>query len=135
MDLRVVILAEQIPGTRNVRKGAMRADGTISRAVLPAISNPEDLNALERALRLKDERPGSATTVLTVGPGRVTEVIRKGFYRGVNSGYLLTDRTPTEADTLAISYVLTTTIRKVGDYDIIAGSHQVINDGTAQVGP
>ena len=82
MSLKIVVLAKQVPDTRNVGKDAMKADGTINRAALPAIFNPEDLNALEQALRLKDAHPGSTVTILTMGPGRAAEVIREGLYRG-----------------------------------------------------
>ena len=67
MSLNIVVLAKQVPDTRNVGKDAMKADGTINRAALPAIFNPEDLNALEQALKLKDEHPGSKITLLTMG--------------------------------------------------------------------
>ena len=66
MSLKIVVLAKQVPDTRNVGKDAMKADGTINRAALPAIFNPEDLNALEQALRLKDAHPGSTVTILTM---------------------------------------------------------------------
>ena len=92
MSLKIVVLAKQVPDTRNVGKDAMNADGTINRAALPAIFNPEDLNALEQALRLKDTHPGSTVTILTMGPGRAAEIIREGLYRGADNGYLLTDR-------------------------------------------
>ena len=92
MSLKIVVLAKQVPDTRNVGKDAMKADGTINRAALPAIFNPEDQNDLEQALRLKDEQPGSTVTILTMGPGRAAEVIREGLYRGADNGYLLTDR-------------------------------------------
>ena len=65
MSLRIVVLAKQVPDTRNVGKDAMKADGTVNRAALPAIYNPEDLNALEQALRLKEIHPGSTVHVLT----------------------------------------------------------------------
>ena len=65
MSLRIIVLAKQVPDTRNVGKDAMKADGTINRAALPAIFNPEDLNALEQALRLKDAYPGTTVTLLT----------------------------------------------------------------------
>ena len=92
MSLKIVVLAKQVPDTRNVGKDAMKADGTINRAALPAIFNPEDLNALEQALRLKETHPGSTVTMLTMGPGRAAEIIREGLYRGADGGYLLTDR-------------------------------------------
>ncbi len=135
MSLKIVVLAKQVPDTRNVGKDAMKADGTINRAALPAIFNPEDLNALEQALRLKDTYPGSTVTILTMGPGRAAEVIREGLFRGADNGYLLTDRAFAGADTLATSYALATAIRKIGEYDVILGGRQAIDGDTAQVGP
>ena len=135
MSLRIIVLAKQVPDTRNVGKDAMTAEGTVNRSALPAIFNPEDLNALEQALRLKDAHPGSTVTVLTMGPGRAAEIIREGLYRGADNGYLLTDRAFAGADTLATSYALATAIRKIGDYDLIVGGRQAIDGDTAQVGP
>ena len=135
MSLKIVVLAKQVPDTRWVGKDDINADGTINRAALPAIFNPEDLNALEQALRLKDTHPGSTVTILTMGPGRAAEIIREGLYRGADNGYLLTDRAFAGADTLATSYALATAIRKIGEYDIIVGGRQAIDGDTAQVGP
>ena len=135
MSLKIIVLAKQVPDTRNVGKDAMKEDGTINRAALPAIFNPEDLNALEQALRLKDAYPGTTVTLLTMGPGRAAEIIREGLYRGADGGYLLTDRSFAGADTLATSYALATAIKKIGDYDIIIGGRQAIDGDTAQVGP
>ena len=135
MSLKIIVLAKQVPDTRNVGKNAMKEDGTINRAALPAIFNPEDLNALEQALRLKDAYPGTTVTLLTMGPGRAAEIIREGLYRGADGGYLLTDRAFAGADTLATSYALATAIKKIGDYDIIIGGRQAIDGDTAQVGP
>ena len=135
MSLKIVVLAKQVPDTRNVGKDAMKADGTINRAALPAIFNPEDLNALEQALRLKDTFPGSTVTLLTMGPGRAAEIIREGLFRGADGGYVLTDRAFAGADTLATSYAIATAIRKIGEYDIILGGRQAIDGDTAQVGP
>ena len=135
MSLKIIVLAKQVPDTRNVGKDAMKEDGTINRAALPAIFNPEDLNALEQALRLKDAYPGTTVTLLTMGPGRAAEIIREGLYRGADGGYLLTDRAFAGADTLATSYALATAIKKIDDYDIIIGGRQAIDGDTAQVGP
>ncbi len=135
MSLKIVVLAKQVPDTRNVGKDAMKADGTINRAALPAIFNPEDLNALEQALRLKDAFPGSTVEILTMGPGRAAEIIREGLYRGTDGGYVLTDRAFAGADTLATSYAIATAIRKIGNCDIILGGRQAIDGDTAQVGP
>ena len=90
MSLKIVVLAKQVPDTRNVGKDAMTAEGTVNRAALPAIFNPEDLNALEQALRLKEQNPGSTVGVLTMGPPRAGEIIRQGLYRGADTGWLLT---------------------------------------------
>ena len=114
MSLKIVVLAKQVPDTRNVGKDAMTAEGTVNRAALPAIFNPEDLNALEQALRLKDQHKGSTVGVLTMGPPRAGEIIRQGLYRGADTGWLLTDRKFAGADTLATSYALATAIKKLG---------------------
>ena len=135
MSLKIIVLAKQVPDTRNVGKDAMKADGTVNRAALPAIFNPEDLNALEQALRLKDAHPGTTITLLTMGPGRAAEIIREGLYRGADGGYLLTDRAFAGADTLATSYALSMAIRKIKDYDLIICGRQAIDGDTAQVGP
>ena len=133
MNLNIIVLAKQVPDTRNVGKDAMNADGTINRAALPAIFNPEDLNALEQALRLKEQHPGSTVMVLTMGPARAAEIVREGMFRGTDGGYLLTDRAFAGADTLATSYALSTAIRKMGKYDIIISGRQAIDGDTAQV--
>ena len=135
MALKIVVLAKQVPDTRNVGKDAMTAEGTVNRAALPAIFNPEDLNALEQALRLKEQNPGSTVGILTMGPPRAGEIIRQGLYRGTDTGWLLTDRLFAGADTLATSYALATAIKKIGDVDIVIGGRQAIDGDTAQVGP
>ncbi|MDE7401858.1 MAG: electron transfer flavoprotein subunit beta/FixA family protein [Muribaculaceae bacterium] len=135
MSLNIIVLAKQVPDTRNVGKDAMKEDGTINRAALPAIFNPEDLNALEQALKLKEMYPGSKVTVLTMGPARAAEIIREGMYRGADGGIVLSDRAFAGADTLATSYALSAAVRKIGDYDLIIGGRQAIDGDTAQVGP
>jgi electron transfer flavoprotein beta subunit len=124
-----------VPDTRNVGKDAMKEDGTINRAALPAIFNPEDLNALEQALRLKDAHPGSTITMLTMGLPRAAEVVREGIFRGADSGIVLTDRALGGADTLATSYSLAQAVKKFGNYDIVLCGRQAIDGDTAQVGP
>lgn len=135
MSLNIIVMAKQVPDTRNVGKDAMKEDGTINRAALPAIFNPEDLNALEQALRLKDKYPGSKITILTMGPARAAEIIREGMYRGADDGVVLSDRAFAGADTLATSYALATAVKKIGNYDLILGGRQAIDGDTAQVGP
>lgn len=135
MSLKIVVLAKQVPDTRNVGKDAMTAEGTVNRAALPAIFNPEDMNALEQAIRLKEQNPGSSVGVLTMGPPRAGQIIREGLYRGADTGWLLTDRLFAGADTLATSYALATAIKKIGDVDLVIGGRQAIDGDTAQVGP
>lgn len=135
MSFKIIVLAKQVPDTRNVGKDAMTAEGTVNRGALPAIFNPDDLNALEQALRIKEQHPGSTVGMLTMGPPRAAEIIRQGLYRGADTGWLLTDRLFAGADTLATSYALATAIKKIGDVDIVIGGRQAIDGDTAQVGP
>ncbi len=133
--LNIIVLAKQVPDTRNVGEDAMKADGTVNRGVLPAIFNPEDLNALEQALRLKDKYPDTTVTILTMGPGRASEIIREGMYRGADKGYLLTDKKFAGSDTLATSYALAAAVKKLAPFDIVLAGRQAIDGDTAQVGP
>ena len=135
MSLKIVVLAKQVPDTRNVGKDAMTPEGTVNRAALPAIFNPEDLNALEQALRIKEQQPDVEVGMLTMGPPRAGEIIREGLYRGADTGWLLTDRLFAGADTLATSYALATAIKKIGHVDLVIGGRQAIDGDTAQVGP
>mgnify|MGYP000932189681 CR=1 FL=1 len=131
---KIVVLAKQVPDTRNVGKNAMKEDGTVNRAVLPAIFNPEDMNALEQALRIKDKYPESKVLLLTMGPGRAADIIREGLFRGADGGILLTDRKFAGADTLATSYAISMALRKMNPDSIFAGRQAMAAD-TAQVGP
>lgn len=133
--LKIIVLAKQVPDTRNVGKDAMKADGTVNRAALEAIFNPEDLHALELALQLKERVEGSTVTILTMGPGRAAEIIREGLYRGADNGYLLTDRKFAGSDTLATSYALSKAIEKLKPFDVVFAGRQAIDGDTAQVGP
>ena len=134
MNLNIIVLAKQVPDTRSVGQGTMNADGTINRAALPVIINPDDMKALEQALRLKERHPGSTIQVLTMGPSRAAEVVRESLFRGADGGYLLSDRAFRGADTLATSYALATAIGKMEAYDIIFCGRQAIDGETAQVG-
>ena len=131
---RIVVMAKQVPDTRNVGKDAMTPEGTVNRAALAAIFNPEDLNALEMALQMK-ERLGNATVeVLTMGPQRAADVIREAMFRGADGGYLLSGKEFAGSDTLATSYALSCALRKINP-DIIVAGRQAIDGDTAQVGP
>lgn len=131
---KIVVLAKQVPDTRNVGKNAMKEDGTVNRAALPAIFNPEDMNALEQALRIKDKFPGSTVKLLTMGPPRAADIIREGLFRGADGGVLLTDRKFAGADTLATSYAISMALKRMNP-DIIFAGRQAIDGDTAQVGP
>ena len=132
--LKIVVLAKQVPDTRNVGKDAMTPEGTVNRAALPAIFNPEDLNALEAALRLKDAVEGSTVHILTMGPQRAADIIREAMFRGADGGYLLSDRKFAGSDTLATSYALSCALRRIAP-DLIVAGRQAIDGDTAQVGP
>ena len=135
MSFRIICLAKQVPDTRNVGKDAMKADGTVNRAALPAIFNPEDLHALEQALRIKEMRNDAEVILLTMGPARAAEIIREALYRGADRGYLLTDRKFAGSDTLATSYALSLAIKKLEPFHLVISGRQAIDGDTAQVGP
>lgn len=130
----MIVLVKQVPDTRNVTGEVMKEDGTINRSALPAVFNPEDLNALEMALQVK-ERYGGAITVITMGPPTAAEVLRESLYRGADKVLLLTDRRFAGADTLATSYTLKCAIEKLGQFDLVLCGRQAIDGDTAQVGP
>jgi electron transfer flavoprotein beta subunit len=128
------VFVKQVPDTQNITGDAMKPDGTVNRAALPAIFNPEDLNALELALQLKD-RFGAKVVVGTMGPPNAAEVLRNSLYRGADEAILLTDRAFAGADTLATSYALSCCAKKYGKFDLILCGRQAIDGDTAQVGP
>ena len=134
MSLKIVVLAKQVPDTRNVGPDAMTPEGTVNRAALPAVFNPEDLNALELALQLKD-RYGAKVTVATMGMPAAAETLRQALYRGADHAILVTDRALAGADTLATSYALSKVAEKLKDVDLVLCGRQAIDGDTAQVGP
>ena len=138
MPYHCVVLVKQVPDTANITGKAMKEDGTVNRAALPAIFNPEDLNALEMALQITEEH-GGEVTVLTMGPPRAADVLRDALYRGADRVILLTDRKTAGSDTLATSYALACAVERLvrdfGDYDLVLCGRQAIDGDTAQVGP
>jgi electron transfer flavoprotein beta subunit len=134
MAYNCVVLVKQVPDTANITGKAMKDDGTVNRAALPAIFNPEDLYALEMALQVRDQH-GGQVTVLTMGPPRAAEVLRQALYRGADRVILLTDSRTAGSDTLATSYVLQCAVEQIGDYDLVFCGRQAIDGDTAQVGP
>ena len=135
MGFNIIVLAKQVPDTRNVGKDAMKANGTVNRSALPAIFNPEDLLALEQALRIKDQHEGTAITVVTMGPVRAANILRDSLFRGADKGVLITDKKFAGSDTLATSYVLSLALKKLAPFDIVLCGRQAIDGDTAQVGP
>ncbi len=134
MSYKIIVLIKQVPDTTAVSDKAMKDDGTLNRSALPAVFNPEDLNALETALDIKD-RFGGSVSALTMGPPAAAEVLREALYRGADRAVLLTDRKFAAADTLATSAVLSQAIEHMGGFDLVLCGRQAIDGNTAQVGP
>jgi electron transfer flavoprotein beta subunit len=129
-----VVCVKQVPDTAHVSAEAMTPEGTVNRAALPAIFNPEDLYALEMALSVR-EKYGGSVTVLSMGPPKAADVLREALYRGADRAILLTDKRAAASDTLATSYIINQAIRTLGKYDIVFCGRQAIDGDTAQVGP
>jgi electron transfer flavoprotein beta subunit len=129
-----IVCVKQVPDTANVTGDAMKDDGTVNRAALPAIFNPEDLNALEAGLAVRDEYGGTVTAI-TMGPLTASNVLRECLFRGADRAILITDRRAAASDTLATSYILSRAIRTIARYDIVFCGRQAIDGDTAQVGP
>ena len=137
-EFQIVVLAKQVPDTHNVGKDAMKEDGTINRAALPAIFNPDDLKALEMALACKDalkDIMSVKVTIITMGPSRAAEIIRESMFRGADNGFVVSDKRFAGSDTLATSYALSAAVKKLGKVDIVFSGRQAIDGDTAQVGP
>ena len=133
MGYNCVVLVKQVPDTKRITGQAMNEDGTVNRGALPAIFNPEDLNALELALEIKD-RFGGTVTAVTMGLPTATNVLRESLFRGADKAVLITDRGCAASDTLATSYIISCAVKKM-DYDIVLCGRQAIDGDTAQVGP
>ena len=133
MGYNCVVCVKQVPDTKRVTGDAMKEDGTVNRAALPAIFNPEDLNALEEALCIR-EAHGGTVTALSMGAPPVSETLRECLYRGADRGVLITDRKAAASDTLATSYILSLAVKKLQP-DIVLCGRQAIDGDTAQVGP
>lgn len=133
MGINCVVCVKQVPDTKRITGEAMKEDGTVNRAALPAIFNPEDLNALEEALAIRDAH-GGTVTVVTMGLPSACDVLREAMFRGADQAVLITDRRAAASDTLATSYILSCAIKKLGA-DIVLCGRQAIDGDTAQVGP
>ena len=133
MAYNCIVAIKQVPDTKRITGQTMNDDGTVNRAALPAIFNPEDLNALELALQIKDEF-GGRVTVITMGLPAAASILRDSLFRGADEVVLITDPRCAASDTLATSYILSCAVKKI-DYDIVLCGRQAIDGDTAQVGP
>jgi len=131
---KIIVLAKQVPDTANITGEAMKADGTVNRAALPAVFNPDDLNALETALTIKDTL-GAEVIVMSMGPPDAVAILKHALYMGADRVLLISDRKFAGADTLATSYVLAEAVKKIGGADLVLAGRQAIDGDTAQVGP
>ncbi len=134
MAYHSIVCVKQVPDTANVTAEAMKEDGTVNRAALPTIFNPEDLHALETALEIR-ENYGGTVTVLSMGPPKAADVLRDCLFRGADRAILLTDRRAAASDTLATSYIISQAIKTIGEFDFVFCGRQAIDGDTAQVGP
>ena len=134
MSYRSIVLVKQVPDTSKITGNAMKEDGTVNRAALPAIFNPEDLSALEAALEIKD-RFGGSVTAITMGPPKAADILRECLYRGADRAILISDRRAAGSDTLATSYILSQAVKTVGEFDFVFCGRQAIDGDTAQTGP
>ncbi|MCP4378074.1 MAG: electron transfer flavoprotein subunit beta/FixA family protein [bacterium] len=133
MGYNCVVCIKQVPDTKRITGEAMQEDGTVNRAALPAVFNPEDLNALEQALEIREQH-GGTVTVVAMGLPAACEVLREALCCGADRAVLITDRRAAASDTLATSYILSCAIGKL-DADIVLCGRQAIDGDTAQVGP
>lgn len=131
--MKIIVCAKQVPDTTEVKIDPVK--GTLIRDGVPSILNPDDANALEAALQIKDVDPDTTVTIVSMGPPQATEMIRECLAMGADNGILLSDRAFGGADTIATSSQIAAAIRKIADYDIIFAGRQAIDGDTAQVGP
>ena len=131
--MKIIVTAKQVPDTNEVKIDPVK--GTLIRDGVPSILNPDDKNALEGALALKDQYPGSTVTVVSMGPGQALIMLKECIAMGADDAVLLSSRAFGGADTCATSTTIAAGIKKIGDYDIIFAGRQAIDGDTAQVGP
>jgi electron transfer flavoprotein alpha/beta subunit len=131
--MNIIVTVKQVPDTHEVKIDPKT--GTLIREGVPSIINPEDKNALEEALRIKEGREDVEVTVLSMGPPQAETALREALSMGADRGVLLSDRAFAGADTLATSYMLSIAIKKIKKYDLILCGRQAIDGDTGQVGP
>ncbi len=131
--MKIIVCIKQVPDTTEIRIDPVK--GTRMRDGVPSILNPDDANALEAALQIKDEYPGTVVDVVTMGPQQASYALRECLAMGADDAYLLSSRAFGGADTCSTSTTLAYGIKKIGDYDFIFAGRQAIDGDTAQVGP
>ena len=133
--MKAIVCVKQVPDTQG--KVAVKADGTMDRAAMATISNPDDMNALEAALQIKDANPDVKVIVVSMGPAPTESMLRECLAMGADEAVLISAREFGGADTYATSSTLTAAIRKIGleEGDIVFCGRQAIDGDTAQVGP
>lgn len=131
--MKIIVCVKQVPDTNEIKINP--ETGTLIRDGVPSILNPDDGNALEQALQIKDANPGTEVTVITMGPPQAKEMLQECLAMGADDAILLSDRALGGSDTWATSNAIAAGIRKAGDFDIIFAGRQAIDGDTAQVGP
>lgn len=131
--MKIIVCVKQVPDTTEIKIDPVK--GTLIREGVPSILNPDDANAVEAALQLREQFPNSSVIVLTMGPPQAREILRECFAMGADRGILLSDRAFAGSDTWATSNALAAAIRKLGPADIVLTGRQAIDGDTAQVGP
>lgn len=131
--MRIIVLAKQVPDTNEVKIDPVK--GTLIRDGVPSILNPDDANALEAALALRDATPDSSVAVLSMGPLQAGYMLRECLAMGADDAYLMSSRAFGGADTCATSTTLAAGVNKIGKFDVIFAGRQAIDGDTAQVGP
>ncbi len=130
--MKVIVCIKQVPNTSEVKINPETK--TLIRDGVESIINPDDKNALEAALKLKDEN-NARVVVLSMGPMQAKEALLEALAMGADSAYLISDRKFGGSDTWATATILAAAIEKIGDYDLIICGRQAIDGDTAQVGP
>lgn len=133
MAFKIIVCAKQVPDTNVIKINPKT--GTLIREGVPSILNPDDANALEEALKIKDEHPDTHITVVTMGPPQASDLLFECIAMGADEGVLVSDRAVGGSDTWATSNVLDAAIKKIGDFDLVLAGRQAIDGDTAQVGP
>lgn len=131
--MKILVCVKQVPDTTEVKIDPVK--GTLIRDGVPSILNPDDANALEAALKIKDEHPDTVVSVISMGPPQAEIMLRECMGMGADEAYLLSDRAFGGADTCATSTTIAAGIKKAGGADIIFAGRQAIDGDTAQVGP